>query len=209
MCGVFAYSLAADLRMSRACYLLLQTVACWWVTLGVAQKYLHLAAKTWWISGTPQRNVWYLSQSRQWIEVTKLRESLKGRFHPLKGTGYGFIFKPFAFKVLHPADLSFRISVSLVQFIFLKKRTKKRQTRTNTRDAELLLWFCSHFKEKIQKVMSLSVGWLWASHQSAEVYLSDSLEKQSQNCTFLSVSKKDLISGGSKSGQYPSFCMCL
>lgn len=112
--------------MSRACYLLLQTVACWWVTLGVAQKYLHLAAKTWWISGTPQRNVWYLSQSRQRIEVTKLRESLKGRFHPLKGTGYGFIFKPFAFKVLHPADLSFRISVSLVQFIFLKKKTKKK-----------------------------------------------------------------------------------
>lgn len=42
-----------------------------------------------------------------------------------------------------------------------------------------------------------------------EAYLSDSLEKQSQNCTFLSISKKDLISGGFQVWSVPELFACV
>lgn len=115
---------------------------------------LCLAAKMWWISRTSQRTAWCSFQSRKWMTVAKLRGNLKGRSHPLKGTGYEFVFKSFAFNMFYPADLSFLISkLPCYGFIFLEKES--------CRDADLLLLFCSsHFKEKALKVVSWSVDWL-------------------------------------------------
>lgn len=146
---------AGDLKMLIAICLLQWTVASKWVSC-VTQKdtsNLHLAPKMGWISRTSQRTAQCLFQSRKWMTVAKLRGNLKGRSYPLKGTGYGFVFKSFAFNMFYPADLSFLISkLPCYGFIFLEKES--------CRDADLLLWFCcSHFKEKILKVISLNC-WL-------------------------------------------------
>lgn len=55
---------------------------------------LHLAAKMWWISRTSQRTAQCLFHSRKWMTAAKLRGNLKGRSHPLKGTGYEFVSSP-------------------------------------------------------------------------------------------------------------------